>query len=127
MYDAGLIGDVQTKYMAGPTARSGRKALPTPTGKVSTFRKNWIGISGWAPLKNIDYNPAYMPFNWRGWWAFGTGALGDMACHIMDPIFRILPIDYPNSAECSVADIWNGHVDRSDNIRMVVLRRRSFI
>ena len=43
-----------------------------------------------------------MPFNWRGWWAFGTGALGDMACHIMDPIYRILPILYPNEVECSL-------------------------
>src|ERR1051325_10686786 len=29
-----------------------------------------------------------------------------MGCHIMDPIFRILPIDYPDSAECSVSDVW---------------------
>jgi hypothetical protein len=54
----------------------------------------------------IDFNPAYLPFNWRGWWAFGTGALGDMACHIMDPVFRCLPIDYPSDVEASVATMW---------------------
>ena len=80
--------------MPGPTDLSGHRELPTPTGKFDIPKELdwdlWLG-----PAKFIDYNPAYLPFNWRGWWAFGTGALGDMACHIMDPIFRILPIDYP--------------------------------
>jgi predicted dehydrogenase len=40
----------------------------------------WLG-----PAPERPYNPAYVPFKWRGWWDFGTGALGDMACHIMDP------------------------------------------
>ncbi|NJM26124.1 MAG: gfo/Idh/MocA family oxidoreductase, partial [Bacteroidia bacterium] len=53
-------------------------------------------------------NPAYLPFNWRGWWAFGTGALGDMACHIMDAAFRILPIDFPSEVECSTTTEWEG-------------------
>lgn len=41
--------------------------------------KQWIGPASW-----VDYNPVIAPFAWRGWWNFGTGALGDMACHIMD-------------------------------------------
>ncbi|HCW08188.1 MAG TPA: oxidoreductase, partial [Cytophagales bacterium] len=53
--------------------------------------------------------------NWRGWWAFGTGALGDMACHIMDPVFRILPIDYPTEVECSVSTLWNGVFSETHN------------
>jgi predicted dehydrogenase len=36
----------------------------------------WLGT---APVR--PYHPAYHPFKWRGWWDFGTGALGDMACH----------------------------------------------
>ena len=47
-----------------------------------------------------------MPWNWRGWNAFGTGALGDMACHMMDPAFRILPIDFPTEIECSIPTSW---------------------
>jgi predicted dehydrogenase len=39
----------------------------------------WLG-----PAKEREYDPAYHPFKWRGWWDFGTGALGDMGCHIMD-------------------------------------------
>ena len=41
--------------------------------------QQWIGPAPW-----VDYSPRIAPFNWRGWWDYGTGALGDMACHIMD-------------------------------------------
>jgi predicted dehydrogenase len=41
----------------------------------------WLG-----PAPERPYHPAYVPFKWRGWWDFGCGALGDMACHIMDPV-----------------------------------------
>ena len=47
----------------------------------------WIGS---APMR--AYNAEYAPFKWRGWWDFGSGALGDMACHIMDPTFWALKL-----------------------------------
>jgi hypothetical protein len=47
------------------------------------------------------YNSLYTPWNWRGWWDFGTGALGDMACHIMHPIFKGLKLQYPTKAQGS--------------------------
>ena len=50
-----------------------------------------------------DYFEGVLPFNWRGWWDYGTGALGDMACHIMAPAFAVAELGYPSSAECSVA------------------------
>ncbi len=104
MYDAGLIGMV-TEAHAWTNRPVWPQGIPTPTGKFEVPAELdwdlWLG-----PASFLDYNPAYLPFNWRGWWAFGTGALGDMACHIMDPIFRLLPIQYPDSAECSVATIW---------------------
>jgi predicted dehydrogenase len=50
----------------------------------------WLG-----PVENRPYHPAYAPFRWRGWWDFGTGALGDMACHGMDAAFWILDLGYP--------------------------------
>ncbi len=104
MYQAGLIGDVIEAH-AWTNRPVWPQGIPTPTGKFEVPAELiwdlWLG-----PAAAIDYNPAYLPFNWRGWWSFGTGALGDMACHIMDPIFRILPILYPDSAECSVATIW---------------------
>jgi len=56
----------------------------------------WLG-----PAPQRPYNPAYLPFNWRGWWDFGTGALGDMACHIIDSPFWALKLKYPISVEAS--------------------------
>lgn len=104
MVKAGMIGKVY-EAQAWTNRPVWPQGIPTPTGKFDIPKELswdlWLG-----PAKSIEYNPAYLPFNWRGWWAFGTGALGDMACHIMDPIFRILPITYPESAECSVATIW---------------------
>jgi predicted dehydrogenase len=50
----------------------------------------WLG-----PAAERPYNPAYAPFKWRGWWDFGTGSLGDMACHIMDAAFWTLDLGYP--------------------------------
>jgi len=54
----------------------------------------WLGP---APMR--PYHPAYAPFKWRGWWDYGTGALGDMACHIMDAAFWTLNLGYPTRIE----------------------------
>jgi len=56
----------------------------------------WLG-----PAPNRPYHPTYHPFSWRAWWDFGTGALGDMACHILDPAFWALKLGYPVSVEAS--------------------------
>jgi len=114
MIDAGMIGEV-TEAKAWTNRPVWPQGIPTPTGKHDIPSElNWDLWQG--PAKSIDYNPAYLPFNWRGWWAYGTGALGDMACHIMDPIFRILPIDYPDAAECSVATIWKEMWNDTQNL-----------
>ena len=100
-YNAGLIGDVHTIYcytdrpiwpqgVARPTTSS---AIP-PELNFDL----WLGT---APKR--DYFSEILPFNWRGWWDYGTGALGDMACHIMAPAFAVLGLGYPVAAECSVA------------------------
>jgi predicted dehydrogenase len=54
----------------------------------------WLGTAPERP-----YHPDYMPFKWRGWWDFGTGALGDIGCHSIDPIFRALKLGHPTSVE----------------------------
>ena len=57
----------------------------------------WLGTAPHRP-----YHPCYLPFAWRGWWDFGTGVLGDIGCHQLDPIFRALKLKYPTSVEaCS--------------------------
>lgn len=54
----------------------------------------WLG-----PAPQRPYNPAYLPFKWRGWWDFGTGAMGDIGCHALDPVFRALKLGAPTSIE----------------------------
>jgi predicted dehydrogenase len=55
----------------------------------------WIGPAPERPYVKDVYNP----FKWRGWWDFGTGALGDIGCHTIDPVFRALKLGYPTSIE----------------------------
>ncbi|WP_317236131.1 Gfo/Idh/MocA family oxidoreductase [Niabella hibiscisoli] len=106
LYQSGIIGDVYEVH-AWTNRPIWPQGVPKPKGNHEVPKeldwKLWLGTA-----KHEDFNPAYVPFNWRGFWAFGTGALGDMACHIMDPIYRILPILYPESAECSISDQWTG-------------------
>ncbi len=68
----------------------------------------WLG-----PAKYKAYRPEFHPFNWRGWWDYGTGALGDMGCHLLDVPYKTLSLDYPIDVECSVATIyekiWNAN------------------
>ena len=54
-----------------------------------------------GPAEKRPYHPSYTPWNWRGWYDFGTGALGDMACHIMDPVCWALNLKYPSSVIAS--------------------------
>jgi predicted dehydrogenase len=54
----------------------------------------WLGPAAARP-----YNPAYAPFRWRGWWDFGTGALGDIACHSMDAAFWALDLGRPSRVD----------------------------
>ena len=57
--------------------------IPRPTEEQPVpATLNWDLWIGPAPMR--PYNRAYVPFAWRGWWDFGTGALGDMACHTMN-------------------------------------------
>lgn len=60
---------------------------------------NWDLFLGPAPMR--PFHELYTPWNWRGWWDFGTGALGDMACHIMDPAFKALKLKYPTKVQGS--------------------------
>ncbi|MGI8950461.1 MAG: Gfo/Idh/MocA family protein [Chitinophagaceae bacterium] len=100
-YKAGIIGDVHTIYCFTdrPVWPQG---VPRPKDQSPIPAElNWDLWLGTAPQKN--YFDGVLPFNWRGWWDYGTGALGDMGCHIIAPAFQVLNLGYPVSAECSVA------------------------
>ncbi|NCF91728.1 MAG: hypothetical protein GWQ05_12345 [Verrucomicrobiaceae bacterium] len=62
----------------------------------------WLG-----PAPHRPYHPSYVPFDWRGWWDFGTGALGDMGCHIIDHPYWALQLGHPESVEAT-----SSHVSR---------------
>ena len=108
-YKAGIIGDVHTVY-----CYTDRPVWPQgigwPTDKPPVPKELdwdlWLGTANFR-----EYEGNVVPFNWRGWWDYGTGALGDMACHIMEPGFSVLGLGYPVAAECSVStryvENWN--------------------
>ena len=62
----------------------------------------WLG-----PAPERPYNPIYAPFRWRGWWDFGTGALGDIGCHSFDPVFRALKPGHPISVQATSSRVNN--------------------
>ena len=93
----GEIGDV-TKVEAFTDRPIWPQGLNTPKqGQWVPDTLNWDLFTG--PSKMRPYNEVYHPWNWRGWWAYGTGALGDMACHILHPVFVGLELGYPKKAQ----------------------------
>jgi predicted dehydrogenase len=80
------------------------QGVPTrPPGAVCPPALDWDLWLGPSPVR--DFDPAYHPFAWRGWWDFGSGALGDMGCHIIDLPFMAMKLKYPVSVEARVSDI----------------------
>lgn len=103
-YNAGTIGDAHTIYVW-----TNRPVWPQGFGKPKNTAPvpaelNWNLWLGTAPFE--DFKEGYVPFNWRGYWSFGTGALGDMGCHLIDPAFKTVGLGYPSEVECSVAAIY---------------------
>ena len=98
---AGIIGEVREVHVwsdrAGLLWKQGidrpRESPPIP----STLDWNlWLG-----PISERPYNPIYAPKGWRGWLDFGTGALGDMGCHIIDHPVWALGLTAPISVEAT--------------------------
>ncbi len=97
---AGAIGDVHEVHFwtNRPIWPQGLTRPATADVLPPTLDWNrWLGV---APLR--PYHSSYLPFNWRGWWDFGCGALGDMGCHIMDAAFWALDLKYPISVEAEM-------------------------
>ncbi|RNC65293.1 Gfo/Idh/MocA family protein [Proteiniphilum sp. X52] len=110
----GQIGEV-TKVEAFTDRPIWPQGLMTPkqAHKVPSTL-NWDLFIG--PAKKRPFNEIYHPWNWRGWWDFGTGALGDMACHILHPVFKGLSLGYPTKVQGSSTMLLN---DCAPNAQMV--------
>ena len=76
---------------------------------------DWDMFLGPAPFR--PYHAAYTPWNWRGWWDFGTGAFGDMACHVLDPIYRALKLTAPVSIQGSSSPMNYESAPQSEIVR----------
>lgn len=104
---AGKIGKVKEVYVwtnrpVWPQGKPAPNEFPDRPSHIS--KEEWELFIGPAEYK--EYHPLFHPFKWRGWWNFGTGALGDMGCHIIDPAFRVLELGYPSEVECSVGQVF---------------------
>lgn len=100
---AGSIGQVKEVHVwtNRPIWPQAPKVTSRPTGTHEIPKHvHWDEFIGPSPMR--PYAPGYHPFAWRGWWDFGTGALGDMACHTANMAFMALKLGYPTSvfAEC---------------------------
>ena len=100
---SGIIGDVTEVHCwtNRPIWPQGMAAFPA--GEEAPKHINWDLWLGPAPQH--DYNEKIMPFNWRGYWDFGTGALGDMACHTLNMPYDALRLADPTS----VSAVTSGH------------------
>ena len=104
--DAGVIGTVREVHLwtDRPIWPQG---VPYPAAQEVPATLDWKLWQGVAPVH--DYSGAIMPFNWRGFWDYGCGALGDMGCHVMDAAFWALDL----RGNVSVSAVSEGGTDVS--------------
>jgi predicted dehydrogenase len=103
---AGVIGQVREAY-----SWTNRPIWPQGLAKpkhdefipVVPDELDWELWQGVAPRR--EYDPAYLPFSWRNWWDYGCGAVGDMACHVMDAAYYGLDLDLPTSVEAMATKV----------------------
>ena len=102
--DAGVIGKVNKVY-CWTDRPSWPQGIMWPTTTAEIPKELdwdlWLGSAQEKP-----YVDKLVPFNWRGWWDFGTGAIGDMGCHLVEVPFSILGLDTPTEVQCSVGSIY---------------------
>jgi predicted dehydrogenase len=117
LVQAGVIGPVRAAHVwtNRPVWPQAPKVTARPPEAPVPASVHWDEFIGPAPFRPYAEYPegqsrrrsrgAYHPFNWRGWWDFGTGALGDMACHTANLAFRALKLGYPASVVADATDL----------------------
>jgi predicted dehydrogenase len=92
---SGALGDVREVHIWTDRPiwpQNLNRPKETPTAPKTLDWQRWLG-----PAPERPFNPAYVPHNWRGWWDFGTGAIGDMGCHTMNMPYMALRLGYPSA------------------------------
>ncbi len=121
---AGLIGDVESVDMWSlrPVWPQGMPAYPDFKDEVPAsldwdlwlgpakkrdFAAHWPKGSPIPELSKANWcgDAVYHPFNFRGWFEFGAGALGDMGCHRANPVYKVLGLDWPEYVEASCTHV----------------------
>jgi predicted dehydrogenase len=125
LIQSGIIGAVREAHVwtNRPIWPQAPEIVSRPAEKPVPAHVHWEEFLGPAPVRPYAMykpkkvkdrrtgqehevaDPAYHPFNWRGWWDFGTGALGDMACHTANMAFRALNLGYPTSVVADATDV----------------------
>ncbi len=104
-YQAGVLGEVKEIHSwtdrpiwpQGVKGHDHSKLMPVVPRTLDWDL--WLGVAA-----QREFDPAYLPFNWRGFWDFGTGALGDMGCHMMDGGFWAFDLPAPTTVEAVSAN-----------------------
>ena len=108
--DSGVLGEISKVqvWTNRPVWPQGvAMSEPDPSQKPEDLHWDlWLG-----PAAKRPYTPGLHPSKWRGWVDFGTGALGDVGCHLIDIPFRTLDLKYPTDAEASVGTVYEGMWD----------------
>ena len=104
--EAGTIGlvrqvEVWTNRPVWPQGIEVARPKETPPVPATLDWDKWLG-----PAPERPYHPAYVPGNWRAWCDFGTGALGDLGCHLLDAPFWAMQLKYPTGVEACISTYW---------------------
>ena len=93
---AGAVGPITEVHVWLGSAKwaGGERPTETPDVPPNLHWDLWLG-----PAPKRPYHPTYLPANWRRWWDFGNGTMGDMACHFMDLPFWALDLRHPTTVE----------------------------
>jgi predicted dehydrogenase len=115
---AGAIGTVKEVHVWSDRAGTPERAwwpqgIERPQGSAAVPDgldwDLWLGPARWRPYAKFPNGrggeAAYCPFNWRGWWDFGCGAIGDMAVHNADPAFFALDLGAPTAVEAQTSPV----------------------
>ena len=102
----GILGTVKEIHVwtNRPIWPQAPKVMDRPKGEhMVPAHVDWEAFIGPAPMR--PYAPGYHPFAWRGWLDFGTGALGDMACHTANMAYRACELMSPTTIEADATDV----------------------
>ena len=119
----GLIGEVRKveAFTDRPIWPQGMNVPEPPQWVPDTL--DWDLFIG--PAKMRPYHELYTPWNFRGWWDFGTGALGDMAPHVLHPVFKGLDLGYPIKVQGSSTLLLQDAAPQAQKVRIVFPARES--